>query len=129
LLDIIDSRRIDARQIIENLLLQIGQAENLRVLGQKFNAPPSVRSGVLCFVNNQKRMALRRKPAKVSALSQKRCCQRRKKVEGDPSVFPTQSVALRDPDLPKKHIVLADATRKRSLIVGKKYLQPSRTSE
>ena len=66
--DGVHSLGTDARQVVEDLLVQIGEANDLRSCGQQLDAPPGMRVGVLRLVDDDQRVALRDQPADLLAL-------------------------------------------------------------
>ena len=96
----IHSLRTNARQVVEDLLVKVGEADDLRRGGEQVDAPPGMRVGVLRFVDDDQRVALGDQPADVLALGQKRLRIAGEEIEGDSPILPEHLLAPGEPRAP-----------------------------
>ena len=58
-LDCFDPLRPNARQMVKDLLLKVCKTNDLSLRREQFDAPPSIRPRILCFIDNDQWKAFR----------------------------------------------------------------------
>ena len=117
--------RADAWQIVEDLLLEVCQAQHLRVWCEHLDALPRVLAGVLGLVHDDDGMPMGDRRQKMRAASQQSCRIGREQIERDPPLFEKQPLALDEPLVPA-FVFVAEAARQGFLVVWQQDREPMR---
>lgn len=90
----------NARQVIEDLLFEVSEANDLRVWSKHFNALPRELPGVLGLVNDDDGMPSRERRKQMAASGEQTSGVGSEQVERDAALFAEQPLALNQPLIP-----------------------------
>ena len=118
----------NARQVIEDLLFEVSEANDLRVWSKHFNALPRELPGVLGLVNDDDGMPSRERRKQMAASGEQTSGVGSEQVERDAALFAEQPLALNQPLIPFV-VLVVDAPVQSLLILRQQNRQFARSTE